>query len=413
MITLVTDFSEFTPAYNPIESVVSSDKTGEDSFRYIFDLFFLGQPAIRFKVNPEPITGNKFGVKDFHKIVESHVKAFINKIPATSPYGMTQMDGSIIQYHVEYGEEYDVAGTITEFPDLVTGTTKYSWEASLPFNEFASYNFDDYDLDVNGDFLTTLKTNSITRNQSGYTGVITSNPTNIDFIQIKTYDVNNVLIDTYRAVNPTNPVSYGVRFLNIHVGSWNLNEIAVLSLGAQPIIDSAVFRYTVTLTDSLFVDLTSELEFTIEEECNYPITRLLFENKLGAFDSFNFDLVRRDSVNIEKKSFKYTPSRLGGGGTLNYDTSDRTNVNYNIKTTNQIELNANWITEEQSAWLEELFSSPEIYIETIVNGSGDKGLISVAEIQSNIYPIRTQKADGLFNIDLVLTLSNNNYRQRK
>ena len=98
---------------------------------------------------------------------------------------------------------------------------------------------------------------------------------------------------------------------------------------------------------------------------------------------------------------------------MNYDTSDRTNVNYNIKTTNQIELNANWITEEQSAWLEELFSSPEIYIETIVNGSGDKGLISVAEIQSNIYPIRTQKADGLFNIDLVLTLSNNNYRQRK
>ena len=98
---------------------------------------------------------------------------------------------------------------------------------------------------------------------------------------------------------------------------------------------------------------------------------------------------------------------------MSYDTADRTNVNYNIKSTNQIELNANWITENQSKWLEELFTSPEIYIESVINNKGDKGLISVSEIQSNIYPIKTQKADGLFNIDLVLTLSNNNYRQRK
>ena len=236
MITLETDFDEYTPAYNPIEVVVSSDKTSEDSFRYIFDLFFLGQPAIRFKVNPEPTTGNKFGVKDFHKIIESKVKAFIPKNPDLSPYGMTQMDGGIIQFHIEYGEEYDVAGTITEFPDQVTGSTKYSWEASLSYNEFVNYDFNDYDLNSNGDFLTSIKTNYITRNQSGYAGVITSAPTDIDFIQIKTYDINNVLIDTYRAVNPTNPASYGTRFLNVHVGSWSLNEISALVLGSQPII---------------------------------------------------------------------------------------------------------------------------------------------------------------------------------
>lgn len=415
MVTIVTDFSEYTPAYNPIEVVVSSNRSGNDSFRYIFYLKILGQPDIVFKVNPEPVTGNRFGVKDFHKIIESKVKAYIPSNPDLSPFGMTQMDGGIIQYNIEYGEEYEVGGVLTENPDgaPIVGATKYSWEASLPYNEFVDYNFNDYDLDLSGDFLTSIKTNYITRNQSGYSGVITSAPTDIDFIQIKTYDVNDVLIDTYRAVNPTNPISYGTRFLNIHTGSWNLNEITVLALGSQPVIDDAVFRYTVTLTDGAFNDLTSELEFIIKEQCNYPITRLLFENKLGAFDAFNFDLVRRDSVNIEKKSFKFTPNRLDGAGGLNYNTADRTNVNYNIKSTNQIELNANWITEEQSAWLEELFTSPEIYIETIINDKGDKGLISVSEIQSNIYPIKTQKVDGLFNIDLVLTLSNNNYRQRK
>ena len=98
---------------------------------------------------------------------------------------------------------------------------------------------------------------------------------------------------------------------------------------------------------------------------------------------------------------------------MTYRKSDRTNVNYNIKSSTQIELNANWITEEQSKWLEDLFTSPEIYIENTEGGKGDKTLISVAEIQSNIYPIKTKKVDGLFNVDLVLTLSNNNYRQRK
>ena len=413
MITLETDFDEYTPAYNPIEVVVSSDKTSEDSFRYIFDLVFIGGETIRFKVNPEPTTGNKFGVKDFHKIIESKVKAFINKSPELSPYGMTQMDGSLIQFHIEYGEEYDVAGTITEFPDLITGSTKYSWEGSLKYNEFVDYTFDIYDIDVNGDFLTDSFNNYIGLNNLGYSGVLTSNPTNVEFLQIKTYDINNVLIDTYRAVNPTNPASYGTRFLNVHTGTYNLNEISTLALGSQPIIDSAVARYTLTLTDASFNDLTSELEFIIKEQCNYPITRLLFENRYGAFDAFNFDLVRRDSVAIEKKSFKFTPNRLDGGGNLTYRKSDRTNVNYNIKSSTQIELNANWITEEQSKWLEDLFTSPEIYIENTEGGKGDKTLISVAEIQSNIYPIKTKKVDGLFNVDLVLTLSNNNYRQRK
>ena len=413
MVTLETDFSEYTPAYNPIEAVLSSNKTSEDSFRYIFDLVFLGGETIRFKVNPEPITGNNFGIKDFHKIVESKVKAFINKSPELSPFGMTQMDGSLIQYHVEYGEEYDVAGVVTEFENQITGDTKYSWEGSLKYNEFADYTFSNYDIDVNGDFLTDSFTNYINRNNLGYSGVLTSNPTDVEFLQIKTYDVNNVLIDTYRAANPTNPISYGTRFLNIHTGTYNLNQIAVLSLGSQPIIDNTVFRYTLTLTDAGFNDLTSELEFIIKEQCNYPLTRLLFENRYGAFDSFSFDLVRRDSINIEKKSFKFTPNRLTGSGSLIYSKSDRTNVNYNIKSSTQIELNANWITEEQSKWLEDLFTSPEIYIENTEGGKGNKTLISVAEIQSNIYPIKTQKADGLFNVDLVLTLSNNNYRQRK
>ena len=212
MVTLVTDFQDYTPAYNPIEAVLSSTNSGEDSFRYIFDLYFAGQPVITFKVNPEPTTGNRFGIKDFHKIVESKVKAFINRTPDLSPVGMTQMDGGIVEYHVEYGEEYDVAGTITEFTNQVTGTTKYSWEASLTFNEFTTYDFNDFDLDSSGDWLTSIKTNCITRNQSGYAGVVTSLPDNVDFIQIKTYDVNNVLIDTYRAVNPVNPSTPAARF---------------------------------------------------------------------------------------------------------------------------------------------------------------------------------------------------------
>lgn len=412
-ITIKTDLNDFAPVYNDMTVSVDSTNKLNTSFRYIFDLYITGVASfVRFKVDGEPTLA--YGIFDFHRAIEEHVKAYILTLdPAGFTGGFTQMLDSIIEYQIKYGEEYDVAGTITEFPDLLVGGTKYAYESSLPFDEWIDFDFDDIDLNVNGQWLTTNKDlNRIDFDAIGYTGVISSDETVPEYLEIKTYDSAGLLLGTWRAQNIL-PTTFHGKMLLVPTGTFNLNQITTgLVLGAQPIIIPTVASYTLQVLDSAFVAVTGLLTYTIQEQCEYPLQRLLFENKYGAFDGFTFDLVSRVTNNIQRKSFKFNPTRIDGAGTILYNHADRSNVDYLIKSSQEITLNANWITEEESIWLQELVESPEIYRDGLTS-KGIHQLYSVKGIKTNIYPIKTKKVDKLFNIDVIITLSNENYRQRK
>lgn len=414
-ITIKTDVKDYAPVYNDITVVVDSTNKLNAGFRYIFDLYITGVASfVRFKVDPEPLTFQELGVFDFHRALEEHVKSFILTLdPAGFTGGFTPMLGSLVEYQIKYGEEYEVVGVLTEFPNDLIGSTKYAYESSLPFDEWVDFDFDDIDLTVNGAWLTTnTNLNRIDFDTVGYSGVISSDETIPEYLEIKTYDSAGVLITTHQAQNLT-PAVFQAKLMFVATGTFNLNQITSgLVLGAQPIITTSVSSYTLQILDTLFAPVTGLLKFEIQEQCNYPLQRLLFENKWGAFDGFTFDLVSKVSNTIKRKSFKFNPNIVDGGGNLLYNHANRTNVDYLIKSTKQIELNADWITEEESAWLQELIESPEIYLQGVTS-KGVHQLYSVASIKTNTYEIKTKKVDKLFNIDVIITLSNENYRQRK
>ena len=412
-ITIKTDLNDYSPVYNDMTVSVDSTNKLNTSFRYIFDLYITGVAGFtRFKVDGEPTLA--YGIFDFHRAIEEHVKAYILTLdPAGFTGAFTQMLESIVEYQIKYGEEYDVAGTITEFPDLLIGGTKYAYESSLPYDEWVDFDFDDIDLTVNGQWLTTNKDlNRIDFDAVGYTGVISSDETVPEYLEIKTYDSAGVLLGTWRAQNIL-PATYQGKMLLIPTGTFNLNQIVTgLVLGVQPIIIPTVASYTLQVLDAVFAPVTGLLTYTIQEQCKYPLQRLLFENKYGAFDGFTFDLISRVTNNIQRKSFKYNPTRIDGAGNLLYNHADRSNVDYLIKSSKEITLNADWITEEESIWLQELIESPEIYMDGLTS-KGIHQLYSIKGIKTNVYPIKTKKVDKLFNIDVIITLSNENYRQRK
>ena len=413
-ITIEQDLAEYAPAYNDLNVVVSSNNVGEIDFKYVFDLYIEGVANyIRFKVAPEPITANNYGIKNFVNMLEPYVEAYILKDDTLLSGGFQFMDGGIKQYHIQYGEEYRLTANdpIVVYPDLTIGANKYIWNASLPYNEYVEFNFNNY-KDI---WLTTQKTFNVGLNNVGYNGIITDTDIDLEYLEVKTYDSSAVLIDTYQIQNLLSTGVTGSKYLSVITAPKNLNAVTSgLVLGSQPIVDSAVAYYTCQILDGALSGVSDLLTFTIDEGCSYPRRRLHFQNKLGAFNAFNFDLVSKESVNIKKKSYKFNPNRIDASGQLSYDKSDRTNVNYHIKSSNQIQLNANYITEEQSIWLEELFTSPEIYLEEETNnGKVIINLIAVSEIQGNTYQIKTDRVDNLYNVDLIITLSNDNYRQRR
>lgn len=414
-ISILTDLNDYSPVYNDMTVVVTSTNRLSPSFRYIFDLYVTGVAGFtRFKVDPEP--SQAYGIFDVHRALEEHVKAYILTLdPAGFTGAFTQMEKSIIEYQIKYGEEFrlTVNDPIVEDHDDLIGATKYAYESSLPYDEWVDFDFDDIDLNVNGKWLTTNKdTNKIDFDTVAYSGVITSDETVPEYLEIKTYDNTGALLGTWQAQNIL-PSTYQGKMLLVATGTFSLNQIVTgLTLGVQPIIIPTVASYTLQVLDSVFSPVTGLLTYTIQEQCNYPLQRLMFENKYGAFDGFTFDLVSKETNNIQRKSFKYNPTRIDGAGNLLYNHANRTNVDYLIKSSKEITLNADWITEEECLWLQELVESPEVYLQGITS-KGIHQLYSIKGIKANSYPIKTQKVDGLFNIDVIITLSNENYRQRK
>jgi hypothetical protein len=94
------------------------------------------------------------------------------------------------------------------------------------------------------------------------------------------------------------------------------------------------------------------------------------------------------------------------GNDIVYSMDEREKVTYYTKNTPSLKLMSDWITEEESNWLLELMSSPEIYLQ-----NGDE-LIAVAKIKATNYTKKKVVRDKLFKIDVELELGYDNYRQR-
>lgn len=134
------------------------------------------------------------------------------------------MEDSIVEFQIKYGEEFrlTVNDPIVEYPDDLIGTTKYAYESSLPYDEWVDFDFDDIDLNVNGQWLTTNKDlNRIAFDAVGYSGVITSDDTVPEYLEIKTYDSAGLLLGTWRAQNIL-PSTFQGKMLLIPVGTFNL-----------------------------------------------------------------------------------------------------------------------------------------------------------------------------------------------
>jgi histidinol-phosphate/aromatic aminotransferase/cobyric acid decarboxylase-like protein len=122
-------------------------------------------------------------------------------------------------------------------------------------------------------------------------------------------------------------------------------------------------------------------------------------NKLGGWDSFNFIKNSQRAIDIERKQFK-APLEIG------YAKSDRLKQNYNTTITDVININSDWVSDEVSELLEELATSPLIYLERSATN-----FIAV-NIVNNSYDVRKYMTDRkLFNVSFDIEYTYNRYRQ--
>ena len=122
--------------------------------------------------------------------------------------------------------------------------------------------------------------------------------------------------------------------------------------------------YTVQLTDAGLNAVTKPYKYTIQnDDCKgYETIRLTWLNKFGAWDYYNFTKKSIKGSDINRTTFS-TIKGNWGGDTFYKNGYDRGLTTLNTEVVSNITVNTDWMdTDEEAAWLEELFISPEVYI---------------------------------------------------
>ena len=389
-ITRITDPKAYAPAYNKNIITCSSTNIAQPSFSFVFELYNGATLLSKQYVSPDPLYS--YGVLDINKILESYVST--NFFGLTDGTDVKDCSNASFDFEVRIGERYAVAGVLTEFLNL-SNTTANIINASLLQEEFINYTSNRYTLNSNKKlFLTSDKNKKVTLNTQGYTNFL--NIATVTHFAVSTYDSAGALIGIYKFANvATDDVGM---FPSAPI---NLN-FATLTTGVQPVIDASVKTYTI-IAENAGAQVSDVYTFEVLD-CEKVTIHYL--NDLGGFDWFIFSAADKTSFKFEKEYYKKDPQELQSDGSINYSQINREWVNYYTKQMKSMKLVSDWISDGEAETLRQMYSSTEIYAQI-----GDE-LIALKGVTELGYDVKKYEYNDLFNIELNIEFSVDNYRQR-
>ena len=197
-------------------------------------------------------------------------------------------------------------------------------------------------------------------------------------IRIQTYDSTDTLLSTDYVDNTS---IYGGAPFDATIGISNTDEgLLYFGCGTAQLEELGVTMTNVAYyyVQALNVNtaVSNAYRFDIQDaDCKgYETIRLAFLNSLGAWDYYNFTKksVRRTQINKSpiKQNYGYTPyfstTQIGDMFDFNYynqGTYDGGTRVFNTNAIETIEANTDFITEDEASILEELFLSPDVYMQ--------------------------------------------------
>lgn len=397
-VTVYQSPSSVTPVYNDMVWVIGSTNIAQTNFQYIVDVWYNGAFRSRFKLPARPDT---YAVFNGARVLESLVTYDIDYADA----GIYECPNMFENVVLKFGEEY--GSTVVEYTDLTVSSVVTSFNASIDVLDFIDFDSTDYNLNATTQkFLTNAPlATDINLSQNAWLHFYATTGANVDRAIIKTYNTAGSLVGTYKLANNFASAS---GFFRLTTGTNSLNAIASGNIisGTQPIITSSIASYTVEMATSADAVKSETRTYNIvDASCKYDSYRIHWLNKLGGFDSFNFDLVSTQKTSIARKNYKKNLGTLTGT-TYAYTKQDPQDVVYDTNYKRTVRVTSNWMSNADAIWMEELFTSPVVYYE---NSSNE--LIPIV-LTSNEYEQKKSQNIKLINYELEFSFAQTNSRQR-
>ena len=391
MITLTQPSISILPAFNRINYQIVSTNAAEIGFKYVVKVYNLANELITTAYYDSPADASdpvEFDVSKFVSTQFEYTKGFYET--ATSSNSTNIIKG----FYLKVYEYYQVAGEfVIVLASEVVSSTKYALAASFPLLEL-----DDWYADVNlynGVSNTTYKpltawdTIKVRETDAQVFGFVnTGLLTNVELLVTYT----NATTQTYY-ITPAVPAAPNVTYIQITPLTYG-GSIASIQLFLNW-NNGTARRYK-------FATL-----FT--QECGkFDPMRIAYLNKYGTFDFFNFDLVNKTTLSIEKKGYQ----RNYDGSIYQADGVVVKNINpvYFTKETQVWKIISDYLNDAQSELIRELYSSPLVYLNLVNDNYIRPSWIPVKPTATS-YEIKKTASDKLFNLELDLEFGIENNRQ--
>lgn len=365
-----------TPAYNDSWVLAYSNQYSQTGFKYIIEVTINGK-TIRRDIAPRLDGGVLFNCKEI-------VANFIKRDFDFDSVGSYSLTNNSVSATIVIKEFY--SGIVQ-----ATSTITKTFTDSCYKNDYFKNDYDyttvfatDLANLFNVDSRVTLDTDVWFKT--------------LDYYGNNTYDLDNISVE----LNGTN------------IGSILIKPITMINLGVRMV--AALSGSPIQVGDNVLIEFNSNepgtvatTGYTVTSLCSkYPNKRVYFYDRAGQIKYFNFDLASTQNITKATNSVRLNRNRVTTGSPLNsygYNNWDREAHTVSTETTKQITLNSNWITENQSINLVDLFDSPLVWL-------FEDSIYKPVTIKDTSYTVKSHKVDKLFNHTIVCEYSETETRQR-
>lgn len=276
-VTIHSSPQKYTPSDNPILWRFSSNQTGQANFSYVVELYVNNFLVGNYQYFP---TSGIYAVADMMKKVRNLVPS-----PVLSNADVIKNAFNNTPVYIKVFERY---GTTPVNHSSATSSDIYVFKGCLPAEEFENFVYTDYKMLLSTSKWMTDSVNdlAIRLNHDYYLTFIADTITNFD-VNITLYDVDGNGLTTLSYTNSTNK-----RIVQLNVNT---------SLYSAYITD-AVDSIGVQIDDYTNIVMT-EKRFYIDRDCDNG-KQLIWLNKYGGFDQFNFAHNDIESTDVESQTFE-------------------------------------------------------------------------------------------------------------
>ncbi len=390
MITLTEPSISVLPAFNRVLYNITSTNANQTGFKYLVKIFNTADELIvttYYDTPADPSEAIQIDISKFISTDFAHDRGF-RETSETFNY-----NGIVKGFYLKVYEYFKIDNSyVVVIESEVISAVKYAVSMSFPLLELR--NWYDNIAEYNGTSDTIYKPLTdweYVKLRSTDTQVYAFyNINNITRCELKVFYNNN----TNTTINITNaPATNSITYFNINPLTYGTN---VSYIEASIVWNNGSERKMKFST--LYIQACGKYE---------PV-RIAYLNKFGVYDFLNFDLVNKQSFEIERKGYQkyYTND-------IYYNESNIVkNINpiYYTKETQSWKIVSDYLTDAQSVLARQLYSSPLIYMYVTDDTNIIPSWIPV-KLKSNSYEVKKIVADKLFNIELDLEVGLTNTRQ--